>query len=105
MSILLHGQGGYEISQDIVLPYARLYLLGLSAFCVGFIYFIIRKTRFGMLIRATMQNRDMAKSLVSEREILTVLLLPWVLELQGLQVTVGRLSVVLLRIWGRLILS
>ena len=56
-------RGGYEISQDIVLPYARLYLLGLSAFCVGFIYFIIRKTRFGMLIRATMQNRDMAKSL------------------------------------------
>jgi urea transport system permease protein len=56
-------RGGYEISQDIILPYARLYLLGLSAFCVGFIYFIIKKTRFGMLIRATMQNRDMANSL------------------------------------------
>ena len=40
-------RGGYEISQDIILPYARLYLLGLSAFCVGFIYFIIKKTRFG----------------------------------------------------------
>lgn len=56
-------RGGYEISQDIVFPYARLYLLGLSAFCVGFVYFVIKKTRFGMLIRATMQNRDMANSL------------------------------------------
>jgi urea transport system permease protein len=56
-------RGGFEISQDIVLPYARLYLIGLSAFCVGFIYFIIRKTRFGMLVRATIQNRDMANSL------------------------------------------
>ena len=56
-------RGGYEISQDVVLPFARLYLLALSAICVGFIYFIIRKTRKGMLIRATMQNRDMASSL------------------------------------------
>lgn len=56
-------RGGYEVSQDIVFPYARLYLLGLSAFCVGFVYFVIKKTRFGMLIRATMQNRDMANSL------------------------------------------
>jgi urea transport system permease protein len=56
-------RGGYEISQDVVLPFARLYLLALSAACVGFIYFIIRKTRKGMLIRATMQNRDMASSL------------------------------------------
>ena len=56
-------RGGFEISQDVVLPFARLYLLALSAACVGFIYFIIRKTRKGMLIRATMQNRDMASSL------------------------------------------
>ena len=56
-------RGGFEISQDVILPFARLYLLALSAACVGFIYFIIRKTRKGMLIRATMQNRDMASSL------------------------------------------
>ena len=55
--------GGYEIAQDVVLPYARLYLLALSATCVGFIYLIIRKTRMGLLIRATMQNRDMANGL------------------------------------------
>jgi len=56
-------RGGYEVSQDVILPYARLYLLGLCAACVGFVYFILRRTRQGMLIRATMQNRDMARSL------------------------------------------
>ena len=56
-------RGGFEITQDVVLPYARLYLLALSATCVAFLYFIIRKTKMGVLIRATMQNRDMAQSL------------------------------------------
>ena len=56
-------RGGYEIAQDIVLPYARLYLIGLCVAAVSFVYFILRRTRQGMLIRATMQNRDMARSL------------------------------------------
>jgi urea transport system permease protein len=56
-------RGGFEITQDVILPYARLYLLALSATCVAFLYFIMRKTRMGVLIRATMQNRDMAQSL------------------------------------------
>ena len=56
-------RGGFEITQDVILPYARLYLIALSATCVAFLYFIMRKTRMGVLIRATMQNRDMAQSL------------------------------------------
>jgi len=56
-------RGGYEVSQDVILPYARLYLLVLCAGCVSFVYFILRRTRQGMLMRATMQNRDMARSL------------------------------------------
>ena len=56
-------RGGFEITQDVILPYARLYLLALSATCVTFLYFIIRKTKMGVLIRATMQNREMAQSL------------------------------------------
>ncbi len=56
-------RGGYEIAQDIILPYARLYLIGLCVATVSFVYFILRRTRQGMLIRATMQNRDMARSL------------------------------------------
>ena len=56
-------RGGFEVAQDIVLPYARLYLMGLCVAAVSFVYYILRRTRQGMLIRATMQNRDMARSL------------------------------------------
>ena len=56
-------RGGFEVAQDIVLPYARLYLIGLCVAAVSFVYYILRRTRQGMLIRATMQNRDMARSL------------------------------------------
>ncbi len=63
-------RGGLEIAQDVILPYARLYLLALSGACVAFLYFIMRKTKMGLLIRATMQNRDMAQSLgVSTRNV------------------------------------
>ena len=53
----------WEAYQDVFLPYNRLYLLGLCAICVSFVYFIMRRTKQGMLMRATMQNRDMAESL------------------------------------------
>jgi urea transport system permease protein len=56
-------RGGWEVTQDVILPYARLYLLGLCVACVGFVYFIMQRTKQGMLMRATMQNRDMAESL------------------------------------------
>jgi urea transport system permease protein len=53
----------WEAYQDVFLPYNRLYLLGLCVVCVTFVYFIMRRTKQGMLMRATMQNRDMAESL------------------------------------------
>jgi len=60
----LSGNRAYwEAYQDVFLPYNRLYLLALCAICVTFVYFIMRRTKQGMLMRATMQNRDMAESL------------------------------------------
>jgi urea transport system permease protein len=60
----LSGSRAYwEVYQDVLLPYNRLYLLGLCVICVSFVYFIMRRTKQGMLMRATMQNRDMAESL------------------------------------------
>ena len=53
----------WEAYQDVFLSYNRLYLLGLCVVCVTFVYFIMRRTKQGMLMRATMQNRDMAESL------------------------------------------
>jgi urea transport system permease protein len=55
--------GNCEIFQDVVLPYARLFVIGLTAFCVLSVVAIFRFTRIGLLIRATVQNREMAQSL------------------------------------------
>jgi urea transport system permease protein len=55
--------GNWEIFQDVVLPYARLFVIGLTAFCVLSVIVIFRYTRIGLLIRATVQNREMAQAL------------------------------------------
>jgi urea transport system permease protein len=63
-------QGSVEIMQDVRLPYNRLFVLAFCAACVGLMYFIINRTKMGLLLRATTQNRTMASSLgVSTRKI------------------------------------
>ena len=56
-------QGQAEIIQDVPLTYARLFILLLTGFCVVATYMLMNKTRAGLQIRATMQNRGMAASL------------------------------------------
>jgi urea transport system permease protein len=56
-------QGGYEIAQDVTFPYARLFILAFCAACVGLMYFIISRTKLGLLLRATTQGRQMASAL------------------------------------------
>ena len=55
--------GGIEIVQDVILPYNRLFIIALTVFCVLFTAVMFRLTKLGMLIRATVQNRQMAMSL------------------------------------------
>ncbi|MBC7785079.1 MAG: urea ABC transporter permease subunit UrtB [Burkholderiales bacterium] len=55
--------GNWEIFQDVVLPYQRLFLISLTAFCVISVILLFRYTRLGLMIRATVQNREMAQSL------------------------------------------
>ncbi len=55
--------GGYEILQDVVLPYNRLFLMALAAACVLSVVLIFRFTKIGLMIRATVQNREMAQAL------------------------------------------
>jgi urea transport system permease protein len=63
-------QGGYEVAQDVTLPYARLFILAFCVACVLLMYFIISKTKLGLLLRATTQSRVMAGALgVSTRRI------------------------------------
>jgi urea transport system permease protein len=63
-------QGSVEILQDVRLPYNRLFILLFCLACIGLMYFVLERTRLGLLLRATTQNRTMAASLgVSTRMI------------------------------------
>ena len=55
--------GGIEILQDVILPYNRLFIIALTVFCVLFTAVMFRFTKLGLLVRATVQNRQMAMSL------------------------------------------
>ena len=56
-------QGGWQVAPDLVLSSLRLFIIGFCAACVVAVYVMIRKTKFGLLLRATTQNRDMASAL------------------------------------------
>src|SRR5205814_705618 len=63
-------QGSFEIRQDVHLPYNRLFILGFCMACIALMYFIVNRTKMGLLLRATTQNRATAASLgVSTRKI------------------------------------
>ena len=52
--------GGWEIMQDVVLPYNRLFVIALTVCCVTAVACIFKYTRFGLMLRATVQNREVA---------------------------------------------
>ena len=56
-------QGGWEIAPDVIFPYNRLFIMVFCAVVVTGMYLLITKTRLGLLLRATTQNRTMASSL------------------------------------------
>ena len=63
-------QGGATIATDIILPYNRLFIIVFCLACILGMYALIERTRLGLLLRSTMQNRRMAASLgVSTRRI------------------------------------
>lgn len=55
--------GSWEIYPDISLAYNRLFLIGLSLFCIILVIALFRFTRIGLMMRATVQNREMAQAL------------------------------------------
>ncbi|ANY66520.1 urea ABC transporter permease subunit UrtB [Paenibacillus sp. BIHB 4019] len=62
--------GGMRILNDVVLPYKRLFIVGLVAACLIAMYFYIYRSLEGRRMRAVMQNRDMAACLgVSTRRV------------------------------------
>jgi len=55
--------GNWEILQDVTLAYNRLFLIGLTIFCIVTVVLLFKYTRLGLMIRATVQNREMAQAL------------------------------------------
>ncbi len=56
-------QKGFVIAGDITLPYNRLFIIGFCIASILLMYYIMSKTKLGLLMRATTQNRTMAAAL------------------------------------------
>ena len=56
-------QGAVNVTPDLVLPYSRLFILGLAICSVIGIYLYLNRTSAGRRLRAVMQNREMAACL------------------------------------------
>jgi urea transport system permease protein len=56
-------QGGLSLTPDLLLPYSRLFIIGLAVLCVIGIYFYLYRSSGGRRLRAVMQNREMASCL------------------------------------------
>jgi len=56
-------EGGWEVMPDLVLARNRLYIVAYCAICIAAVYFIVNRTKLGLLLRATTQNRQMASAL------------------------------------------
>jgi urea transport system permease protein len=59
-----------EVAADMVFPLNRVYIILFCIACIFVVYFIVNRTKLGLLLRATTQNRAMAAALgVSTRRI------------------------------------
>jgi urea transport system permease protein len=66
-------RGGWEILPGLILPYSRLFIIGLSLVCLVVIYWLLYCSDTGLKLRAVMQNRDMAACMgISARKVDTL---------------------------------
>jgi urea transport system permease protein len=66
-------RGGWEIMPGLLLPYSRLFIIGLSLVCLVVIYWLLYRSETGLKLRAVMQNRDMAACMgISARKVDTL---------------------------------
>jgi urea transport system permease protein len=55
--------GGLAITAGLLLPYKRLFIIGLVLICISAIYIYLYRSASGRRMRAVMQNREMADCL------------------------------------------
>ncbi len=54
--------GGWEVTPDLILPINRIFIIIFSTTCVFLFFLLIQKTKLGLLVRATTQDRPTADS-------------------------------------------
>ncbi|HLK39326.1 MAG TPA: urea ABC transporter permease subunit UrtB [Polyangiaceae bacterium] len=52
--------GGFEVFEDVVIPYNRMAVVLFTVVVVGFVAYVLRGTSLGLRVRAVTQNRPMA---------------------------------------------
>jgi urea transport system permease protein len=55
--------GGVRVFAGFFITWNRIFAISLALLIFGMAYFLIKRTRFGLLVRATTQRRDTARSL------------------------------------------
>jgi urea transport system permease protein len=55
--------GGMRVFAGFFITWNRIFAIALALLIFGMAYFLIKRTRFGLLVRATTQRRDTARSL------------------------------------------
>jgi urea transport system permease protein len=55
--------GSVEVMPDLNLGLNRIFIVVYCVICIALVYFLVNRTRLGLLLRATTQNREMAASL------------------------------------------
>jgi urea transport system permease protein len=53
-------QGAWQATEGIALPLSRMFIIGLALVTAAAVYWLLFRTRWGLLIRAVTQNRAMA---------------------------------------------
>ncbi len=63
-------RGGPEVMRGLILPWSRIFIVGLSLVALAALYLLLHRSYAGLRVRAVMQNRGMASCLgVSTRKI------------------------------------
>ena len=63
-------RGGIEAMPGLILPWSRIFIIGLALVALGVLYWLLQRSYAGLRVRAAMQNRAMAACLgVSTRRI------------------------------------
>ena len=56
-------EGGLEVAPDLVLARNRIYIIAYCAICIAAVHLLVNRTKLGLMLRATTQNRQMAATL------------------------------------------